>query len=96
MIPRHSPKLGTNQGDAKPDDELLLRWWWYPLDDLFDKFPQVLNLKGEITNKLRVLLNVAHDHVVLRIPSLAILSPLFLFEVVFSCMARMRQIPIGG
>ena len=28
VIPRHSPKLGTSQGDAKPDDELLLWWWW--------------------------------------------------------------------
>ena len=96
MIPWHSPKLGTNQGDAKPDDELLLWWWWYPLDELSDQFPQVLNLKGEITNKLRVLLNAAHDHVRLRIPALAILSPLFLLEVFFSCMARTRQIPIGG
>ena len=52
MIPRHSPKLGTNQGDAKPDDELLLRWWWYPLDELFDQLPQVLNLEGESTNQL--------------------------------------------
>ena len=26
VIPRHSPKLGTNQGDANTDDELLLRW----------------------------------------------------------------------
>ena len=77
MIPRHSPKLGTNQGDAKPDDELLLWWWWYPLYELSDQFPQVLNLEGEITNQLRVLLNAAHDQVGLRIPALAILSPLF-------------------
>ena len=33
VIPRHSPKLGTNQGDANTYDELLLRWWWrYDLD----------------------------------------------------------------
>jgi hypothetical protein len=25
VIPRYSPKLGTNQGDANTDDELLLR-----------------------------------------------------------------------
>ena len=96
MIPRHSPNLGTNQGDAKPDDELLLWWWWYPLDELFDQFPQVLNLKGEIMDKLRGLLNAPHDHVRLRIPALVILSPLFLLEVFFSFMARTRQIPIGG
>jgi hypothetical protein len=28
VIPRHSPKLGTSQGDANTNDELLLRWWW--------------------------------------------------------------------
>jgi hypothetical protein len=29
VIPRHSPKLGTSQGDANTNDELLLRWSWY-------------------------------------------------------------------
>jgi hypothetical protein len=29
VIPWHSPKLGTSQGDANTNDELLLRWWWY-------------------------------------------------------------------
>jgi hypothetical protein len=28
VIPRHSPKLGTSQGDANTNDELLLWWWW--------------------------------------------------------------------
>jgi hypothetical protein len=28
VIPRHSPKLGTNQGGANTNDELLLRRWW--------------------------------------------------------------------
>jgi hypothetical protein len=28
VIPRHSPKLGTSQGDANTNDGLLLRWWW--------------------------------------------------------------------
>src|SRR5215216_2501307 len=86
MIPRHSPKLGTNHGDAKPDDELLLRWWWYPLDELFDQFPQVLNLEGECTNQLQVVLDAVHDHVRLWIPALVILFPLFPLGVFFSCM----------
>ena len=29
VIPRHSPKLGTSQGDANTDDVLLLRWRWW-------------------------------------------------------------------
>ena len=86
MIPRHSPKLGTNQGDAKPDYELLFRWWWYPLDELSDQFPQVLNLEGESTNQLRVVLNTAHDHFSLWIPALVILFPFFPPRVFFSCM----------
>jgi hypothetical protein len=28
VIPRHSPKLGTSQGDTNTNDELLLQWWW--------------------------------------------------------------------
>jgi hypothetical protein len=28
VIPRYSPKLGTNQGDAYTNDELL-RWRWW-------------------------------------------------------------------
>ena len=86
MIPRHSPKLGTNQGDAKPDDELLLRWWWYPLDELSDQFPQVLNLEGEGTNQLRVVLDEVHDHVRLWIPALVILFLFFPLGVFFSYM----------
>ncbi len=88
ILSRHSPKLGTNQGDAKPDDELLLRWWWYPLDELFDQFPQVFNLEGESTNQLRVVLDAVHDHVRLWIPALAILFPLFLLRVFLPCMVR--------
>ena len=96
MIPRHSLKLGTNQGDAKPDDELLLRWWWYPRYELFDQFPQVLNLEGESTNQLRAVLDAVYDHVRLWIPALVILFPFFPLGVFFSCMVRMRHIPIGG
>ena len=88
--------MEQTKGMPKPHDELLLRWWWYSLDELFNQFTQVLNLEGKSTNQLRVLLNAAHDHVGLRIPALAILSPLFLLEVFFSCMVRMRHIPIGG
>ena len=52
VIPWHSPKLGTSQGDAKPDDELLLRWWWCSLDKLLNKFLQLLNIKGQSMNQL--------------------------------------------
>src|SRR4051812_43496573 len=96
VIPRHSPKLGTSQGDAKPDDELLLRWWWCSLDMLLNQFPQTLNLEGESTNQLRVLLNAVHDHIGPRVPVLAILSPLFLLSVFLPCMVRARQIPNRG
>src|SRR5215216_121692 len=96
VIQRHSPKLGTSQGDAKPDDELLLRWWWRSLDKLFNKFLQILNLKGRSTNQLRILLNAVHDHVGTRIPVLVILSPLFLLRVFLPCIVRTRHIPNRG
>src|SRR4051812_25300128 len=96
VIPRHSPKLGTSQGDAKPDDELLLRWWWCSLDKLFNKFLQILKFEGKSANQFRVLLNAVHDHVGPRIPVLVILSPLFLLRVSLPCMVRTRHIPNRG
>ena len=80
----------------KPDDELLLRWWWCSVDKLFNQFPQVLNLEGESMSQFRVVLNTAHNHFSLWILALVILFPLFLLGVFFPCMARTRQIPIGG
>jgi hypothetical protein len=56
VIPRHSPKLGTSQGDANTNDELLLRWWWI-FNKLINQLLQLINLVGEITNQFRIVLN---------------------------------------
>jgi hypothetical protein len=63
VIPRHSPKLGTNQGDANTNDELLLRQWWRVFNKLLNKILQLINLVGEIMNHIRIVLNPAHEHV---------------------------------
>jgi hypothetical protein len=63
VIPRHSPKLVTNQGDANTNDELLFRRWWWVFNKLLNQIPQLINLLAEITNHLRIVLNTAHEHV---------------------------------
>jgi hypothetical protein len=47
VILRHCPKLGTSQGDAYTEDELLLWWRWCITDQLTDLLRQVLNIISE-------------------------------------------------
>ena len=90
------PKLGTSQGDANTDDELLLRWRRL-LNKLINQLLQLINLVGEKTNQLRVVLNTVHELVRLWVPALRIISPLlFKLRASFSCIVRMIYIPTSG
>ena len=98
MIPRHSPKLGTSQGDAYTDDELLLGWWrWIIFNKLLNQIFQIINLVLEVTNHLRIVLNTVHEPVSKRIPALGIISPSFLIlGTIFSCTVRTIYISTRG
>jgi hypothetical protein len=97
VIPRHSPKLGTSQGDANTDDELLLWWWWIISNKLLNQILQIINLVFKVTNHLRIVLNTVHESVSKRIPALGIISPSF-FTLGASCPCIVRTIYIlaGG
>jgi hypothetical protein len=83
MIPRHSPKLGTSQGEAYTDDELLLGRWIIS-NKLLNQILQIINLVLEVTNHLRIMLNMVHEPISKRIPALGIISPSF-FTLGASC-----------
>jgi hypothetical protein len=98
VIPRHSPKLGTTQGDAYTDDELLLGWWrWIIFNKLLNQIFQIINLVLEVTNHLRIVLNMVHEPIGKRIPALGIVSPsFFTLGAFYPCIVRTIYIPARG
>jgi hypothetical protein len=97
VIPRHSPKLGTSQGDANTNAELLLRRWWWVFNKLLNQFLQFINLVGEITNHLWIVLNTAHEHVGWWITALGIISALFfVLKALFLCTLEWSMSQLEG